>query len=121
MSTLNVQNPSPAASPAASPLSPVLIELGTTDPVQLAAILFEKNKEQLEMQRKGFQEDPAKSPEENAQLRLAWEEKLRVLCHTQMQIVFFIRKTGTGPAKAGGKRAKKAPLDQRAIDDAIFG
>jgi len=92
-----------------------------TDPIKLNARLNDARAEQLAMMKKGWIPDPRFSEEENSTAQVEWEAKLQALIREQMGIIFVLRKTSTGPAKAGGKRAKKAPIDLSAVDDAIFG
>lgn len=41
----------------------------------------------------------------------ALSESAKLMVHDQIAIISKLRRTSSGPAKAGGKRAKKAPLD----------
>lgn len=89
------------------------------DPLKLNARLNEAQAEQLSIP--DWKPDAARSDEENAKSRQAYDDKLRGLIHEQMGIIFKLRKTATGPAAKGGKRAKKAPVDMVSLEESIFG
>jgi hypothetical protein len=76
--------------------------------------------EQLRLDAQGFHPDPTKSDQENALLAQAFHEKMRLLMKEQLSIYATLRKTAAGPPKAGGKRAKKAPLDLASLEDSVF-
>ena len=76
---------------------------------------------QSEMETKGCPYDPTKSDAENAKAQYFFQEELRQVVRDQLDIMAILRKTAAGPAKAGGKRAKKAPVDLGALEDSVFG
>lgn len=89
------------------------------DPAILDAMLKQHRLEQ--MSRK-WAPDESLSEEENSKLKLAFDERTAWLIKQQLSIISRLRKTGTtGPAKAGGKRAKRAPKDIRALEMKIMG
>lgn len=76
--------------------------------------------QQLTMQREGCPYDPALSESENALKQKLFQDKLSFLINMQLRLIAVARKTASGPAKAGGKRAKRAPIDLAALEDSVF-
>ncbi len=88
--------------------------------LELQAMRQALTKRQLDLETAGCPYDSALSEAENAKRQYDYQEELKKLIHDQLQILAKLRKTASGPAKAGGKRAKKAPLDLSSMDDLIF-
>lgn len=95
--------------------------ISETDPQVLSQMLNRYSEEQTLLETEGFVADSTLSDEQNAERKQQFDMKLASLIEKQIGIIFKLRKTATGPAKAGGKRAKKAPADLAALDAAIFG
>lgn len=90
------------------------------DFVSLNARLLALRSEQLELRRRGFTPDPNLSDAENSALAAAFQDRLRLMVREQLSILAALRKTSSGPAKQGGKRAKKVPLDLDALENSIL-
>ena len=59
---------------------------------------------------------PPGMPDELVELsRKAWDEETASLVREQLTILSKLRRTSAGPARKGGTRAKKAPLDLGAL------
>jgi hypothetical protein len=85
-----------------------------TDPIALDAMLKSLR---LEQNSRRYIPDPTLSEEQNAHKRHDYDKRTAELIKLQIGILSKQRKTGTtGPAKAGGKRAKKAPVDLLALE-----
>lgn len=74
---------------------------------------------QLELE-KGCPYDPTLSEADNAKKQYFHQEELKHVVREQLDIMAKMRSTAAGPAKAGGKRAKKAPVDLAALEDSVF-
>lgn len=77
-------------------------------------------REQLELERTGCPYDQALSEAENARNQYFHQQKLVQLVHDQLVLMAAMRKTASGPVKAGAKRKKKGPVDLSVIEDGIF-
>jgi hypothetical protein len=88
--------------------------------VDLNVKLKQLQAEQLLLDQLGPPYDPEKSDQENALAAQTFHDKMRALMKEQLTIYATLRKTAAGPARAGGKRAKKAPLDLAALEDSVF-
>lgn len=90
------------------------------NPIQLHEELTQLQRQQLT--RPKWNADPTKSDEENARAKELYEAEEAALICKQIDILMVLRRTGTtGPAKAGGKRAKAQPKDINAIAARILG
>ena len=90
------------------------------DPVLLDAELKELRAAQLN--RAKFEPNPNASDEVNAANSRHHDHIEALMIRRQISIIAFLRKTGTtGPAKGGGKRAKKAGADFAALQARILG
>lgn len=98
-------------------LTPPITPATTTD---LHTQLELLQAEQLEMQRKGYVSDPALSDDENIKGKILHDARIQSLVTQQLQILADMRKTAAGPAKAGSRKAKRAPIDLAALEDSIF-
>lgn len=106
----------PPALPTTTLASPALT------PVQDPFLrLRELQAEQLQLEARGFKPDPAKSEADNARDAFHFQDRMRKLILEQLELYTILRKTSAGPARAGGKRAKKAPLDLAALEASVFG
>lgn len=100
------------------PAKPAVVPLGY-DFQGLNVRLNALRAEMLEMKTMGFLPDANLSEAENHKLAAAFQEKQRQLVLESLSILAALRKTSSGPARAGGKRAKKAPLDLDALEASI--
>lgn len=75
---------------------------------------------QQELEARGCPYDAGLSDVENAKRQYFHQEELRQLVREQLEIMAKLRNTAAGPAKAGGKRAKKAPVDLAALEDSVL-
>lgn len=91
-----------------------------SDPVALIARREALGRKQAELEARGAPYDDKLSDGENARNQYFFQEELRQCVKEQLEIMAILRKTAAGPAKAGGKRAKKAPVDLSALEDSIF-
>lgn len=83
--------------------------LEETDPIKLNELLRQYRAEQLSRK---WQPDANASDQANEAAKAAFDKRTAWLINQQIGILAKSRKTGTtGPAKAGGKRAKRAPID----------
>lgn len=90
------------------------------DPSKLTAFFEQASAKHKELVRAGCVPDSTLSDEANAENHRIFDDQLRLLIRRQIDCITKLRKTSTGPAKAGGKRAKKAPVDLKSLEDAIF-
>ena len=101
--------------------SPPLAEadLATTDPIILDQELKLLRGEQFNME--DWKPAADATEEANAESKRHYDDRVAFLIRRQIAILAALRKTGTGPAKAGGKRAKKAPTDLAALEAKLMG
>lgn len=120
MSTLTPDN-ALVASPETTMFNPAnpSTRIEETDPIKMTARLDEAKAEQLLMTEKGFLAPSGATEEEAAAAKLQWDYKLADLINEQLGLIMKLRKTSTGPAAKGGKRAKKAPLDLKALEESL--
>jgi hypothetical protein len=97
------------------------VEIEIEDPLLLDAELKRLNLE-YRAHGKHYQPNPIFSEEENSKAAKLHQDKLAELIRLQLGIIMKLRKTQTGPAKSGAttRRGKRAPLDMKAMADAIF-
>ena len=88
--------------------------------VDLNDRLAQLHQEQKALMATGCPPNPNISDYENAILRKNYEETLAAKVKEQLAILATLRTTAAGPAKAGGKRAKKAPIDLEALESSLF-
>ena len=90
------------------------------DKATLMVELDQLQAEQLALEAQGFIADPTKPDWENQKAAKDFEETLRKKVMRQLEILALLRRTASGPARAGGKRAKRAPLDLEALESSVF-
>lgn len=93
-----------------SSLLPVIPAQEESDPIVLEARLKELRK-QYDQSRLGAQIPEGASEAELYSLRESHSARQISLVKEQIEIIAKLRGKASGPAKAGGKRAKKAPID----------
>lgn len=90
----------------------------TESPIELEArfrALRARYLARSELAREGKHIQPGLSEEARSEAVAAFEAETAQLIQEQLSIIARLRRTATGPAKAGGKRAKKAPIDLAAL------
>jgi hypothetical protein len=81
-----------------------------TDPIALEA-RFKELRRQSDQTKLGIQPPENASEAEIYALREAHSARQVSLVREQIEIIAKLRGKASGPAKGGGKRAKKAPID----------
>lgn len=93
--------------------APELVPAPTTDGERLALEARLKNLRAAWASRPQYFQPPRgdMSEVELTEARRAWEETSKLMIREQIEILAVLRRTSAGPARKGGTRAKKAPLD----------